>query len=575
MSATVKSSWSGFVDTTANRASTVSAEQANDCERAIREAVRRGGKVLKRTIRHLNISASHPARTYLWPLLISSRFSVKITDDASGDRRSSQAECKFSDDRSEMVGYEISDQSLLPVYLLNNKGRMCLREVMHQIVVRHPEIVYAPQLWPLVALLLHYHSADVSRECIQVLLQQSHMLVQTKTDWKEHCLALERIGFSGLISRSSRRRWKSKPGSLSPSPTKLHPNTQYNASLCLAQWAYAVWQFPLEITVRIIDCYLVEGPKILYRAGLVLWKYVAKSLTGSGPKTTSKLESEGDFVATARALNVDPAVFLKQMFRIRNFGRGRIDDTITVIRQNKGSSQEEADLDRLLMHPCGGTGKSTIAAYLLSDDVTPSAFVHPSECIGAGELATIITSIGDKRIAQLCKPILLFSTNRDGTSLQTLYAKAALPEIPSTLLVVRSSSGRCVVGAFCSDRWQARAHPEYFGRGTCFLFRVKPAPVVIFPWVGVTGSPSIQSTSDQSFQYASADSLQIGRAGQSGQPGLGVDARLSIGMSGPSPTFANQCLISDTTDMVQKFGAAQDSCTFSVGLVELIGFEDL
>lgn len=211
----------------------------------------------------------------------------------------------------------------------------------------------------------------------------------------------------------------------------------------------------------------------------------------------------------------------------------------------------------------------TFVPYLLPDR---GPYRHPSECVDPHELATLIGSVADRQISQLCRPILLYSSNQHGTRLQTLYAKAAdWEENAASLLLVRSSSGQTVVAAFCTQRWEGRAHKRggYFGTGLSYIAHVRPAPINIYRWVGRRTTTA--AACDQ-FQLSSMDALQVGGPGPSGgHPGIGLDAQLSVGISGHSPTFDNPPLVpsSDCLEGYSEGGA------FSVGLVELIGFETL
>lgn len=189
-----------------------------------------------------------------------------------------------------------------------------------------------------------------------------------------------------------------------------------------------------------------------------------------------------------------------------------------------------------------------------------------SECILPNELYQIIEHITNKQISQLSKPILLFSSNIDGISLKSLYNKALKAELNPTILLIRSLSKHSVVGAYCSDKWIPNTHNQHFGDGTCFLFSAKPGPLKIYHWIG----PDRAKTVQQSFQFAEPNRLVIG-FGSGGLTGLSLDAELRWSTSGPSECFDSPCLITDPKDL----GGNTNSCTFPVGLVELIGFQEL
>ncbi|VDP93001.1 unnamed protein product [Echinostoma caproni] len=160
---------------------------------------------------------------------------------------------------SELAGYELSDQLLLPVFFLSEAGQKRLRDILHQVARGHPELVYVPQLWPLLALFLHYHSAPIARACLLGLLRQSDLITQTKAAWIVHSLALERLGLQGFASKEAKQMTKHK--------MELNPN---EVRISLGRWPVALWHLPLGYLVRLVDCFLLEGPKVFFRAGLLV-----------------------------------------------------------------------------------------------------------------------------------------------------------------------------------------------------------------------------------------------------------------------------------------------------------------
>ncbi|KER22922.1 hypothetical protein T265_14755, partial [Opisthorchis viverrini] len=538
-------------------------EDVITCERLVQDAAKEGAKHLKLVMRRVNLPPTHPVRRTLWPLLLSVRYGVTIPSENSPDM--SPTSFRAEDERSTLGGYELADQALCPTFYLNDDGQKSLRSILRGVAIAHPELVYAPQLWPLLALFLHYHSEPIARACLLGVLERGRTVTQTKSEWKEHCLALEQIGRFGFVSRQVLRAGTGhvEGSNGSPSGAGLDPRVQ------LALWTVAVWQLPFGHLVRLVDCFLMEGQKILFRTGLLLWKFAYKL-------TLNTLTKPMDLVQAATHMPLSPGLFVKRMFSILNFSQNDIRKAIQRVQQLEAAFPDQAIPDSLLIRPCVKAGYATCASYLLPwETSSPTTYVHPSQCISVSELAYLIRSIAAERLVQLCKPVLLFNTNTDGTSLQTLYARAASVTHPESILLVRSSSGCTVIGAFCSHRWQVPKRPSYFGNGMCFLFRVRPGPIAIYSWVGARDSSTVHEGCSQSFQYATADGIQVGGPSTSGLPGLGLDVQLSTGTSGPSATFDNPCLISDVSDMTAQFGANKEACSFSVGLVELIGFEDL
>ncbi|TNN17666.1 TBC1 domain family member 24, partial [Schistosoma japonicum] len=531
---------------------------------------------LKIFIRNLNLPPAHPIRKSLWLQLLSTKYSIKLQVSDSNINGNNISATSFMDiDGLSLAGYEFSDQMLLPTFLLNTHGQKCLRTILHNIFIERPQLVYAPQLWPLTALFLHYMPISNACKCILTLLDQPGVLIQTKSDWKEHCLSLEQLAYlCNLLRRDKAKHLIS----LVFKSNESNVRTVYDANvgrLQLARWCLLIWLLPIEHLVCLVDSFILEGPKVFYRAGLVILK---ASLSGKYPLSGIQSNFNGsprDFLYDEEIFKhtpFTPSKLMRKMFSLRGLSRRKIVQSV----KNVQSLQVNFDMEKELIHPCNKSGKNTFAAYLLDDNEKPP---HPSECISSNELASIITSIEDRKFSYLFKPYLVFSSNVDGNSLRTFYTKAAETENPATILLVRSSSKSSIVGAFCSDRWQPRVESTYYGNGLCFLFRIKPGPFVIYRWIG-SGSTDEEITHSiqcQRFQQASNNGIELGGSISNGPPGLSLDSCLTLASSGPTLTFSNPCLITDPADLTQTIRCenGQIGCIFTVGLVELIGFRDL
>ncbi|VDQ12039.1 unnamed protein product, partial [Trichobilharzia regenti] len=130
-----------------------------------------------------------------------------------------------------MAGYEFSNQMLLPTFFLNQLGQKYLRTILHSIFIERPELVYAPQLWPLTALFLHYMPVTTAHKCILILLNQPGVLIQTKSAWKEHCLALEELAYLyNLLRRVNKKRRESLVMTTMKTALGLNENNNNNNS---------------------------------------------------------------------------------------------------------------------------------------------------------------------------------------------------------------------------------------------------------------------------------------------------------------------------------------------------------
>lgn len=141
---------------------------------------------------------------------------------------------------------------------------------------------------------------------------------------------------------------------------------------------------------------------------------------------------------------------------------------------------------------------------------------------------------------------LLYSTLRDGISMQTLLRKSK-GKAP-TILIIRDMN-KYVFGAFCSESW--RISSRYYGTGETFIFKVEPEPAVWHWWW--KKSSEVQN---DFFMWGSHEAIAVGGAGGYA---IWLDKELSQGISRTSQTFGNSSL-SSTEE-------------FSIGAVELWGLE--
>ncbi|KAL3318293.1 hypothetical protein Ciccas_003054 [Cichlidogyrus casuarinus] len=153
---------------------------------------------------------------------------------------------------SSFNGYELADRKLVPTYKLSENGIINLRQSLYQISIDRPELTYFPELWPMTAVLLHYLPTNAAVASVNSLMKYQYFLAQTKFEWLQRCLSIR-----FLIAES---KFKDLCRMYSPECVKT----------AFLLWIIAVWNLPFTHLVCVIDCFLVEGWKVFYRAGLVV-----------------------------------------------------------------------------------------------------------------------------------------------------------------------------------------------------------------------------------------------------------------------------------------------------------------
>jgi hypothetical protein len=183
---------------------------------------------------------------------------------------------------------------------------------------------------------------------------------------------------------------------------------------------------------------------------------------------------------------------------------------------------------------------------------------------------------------------LLFSTQRDGYSLSTLYSRAR--GVGASLLLVLDDQHN-VFGGFASRDWsgddfsssahvgggvftrgsvgylpspvRGRTSDSWFGSGDAFLFRLRPA-FEVYRW----------TRHNSLFQLAKDDCIAFGGSSASGSQrcGLWLDSALEKGSSSASETYGNPPLAPPLPGSSAAAAGLADA--FRVVRVELYGFGD-
>ncbi|KAM4772099.1 nuclear receptor coactivator 7 [Rhinophrynus dorsalis] len=129
---------------------------------------------------------------------------------------------------------------------------------------------------------------------------------------------------------------------------------------------------------------------------------------------------------------------------------------------------------------------------------------------------------------------LMYSTQKHGTSLKTLYRNLAAVDSP-VLLVVKDMDNQ-VFGAYASHPFRLSDH--YYGTGETFLYTFSP-DFKAFKWSG------------ENSYFINADISSLGLGGGGGRFGLWLDADLYHGRSNSCFTFSNDILSKKEDFIVQ------------------------
>ncbi|XP_070536041.1 GTPase-activating protein skywalker-like [Ptychodera flava] len=472
------------------------------------------GKRLKNAIRNGEWPPNHTIRQRLWHEVYCSRTShpaaaavyVETADNTQGWQTHIPA---------------FIDNTNIMTYALNTEGRSLVKKILCIIEHVHTDITYCPLLPAITSLLLHYMGEEECYSSLSKLLtsRQPRYLTQTRTAYQASILTLKDLAKKYAETGHQYISRKSD-----------------NDDEVYADWMWWIFKYlPFTHLVRVMDCYLVEGIKILYRVALAIIILYKKHMQGTpqgSAESNTHTSAMKNFVSN---MPVTPGKLLKTSFKIKGLSRSVI---------YKYQQRHEVNLRK-----AGGGRKPPTD----QDGITPLQIPDiNSSIVNHSQLQTIWRWL-PQRIA-LCKPVLLFTTEEHGSSITAMFNRCEDEE--PTILLVKTTSGK-VFGSYLSTRWRARQSREkdssYFGTGECFVFSLVPEEQK-YAWVGIHGETISRASS--LFMRAEADSIAIGGGGGDA---IYIYDGLHKGMTFRSETFNNPPLCE--TDFICQ-------------VVEIIGLTD-
>ncbi|XP_061666951.1 TBC1 domain family member 24 [Syngnathoides biaculeatus] len=392
---------------------------------------------------------NHTLRAQVYQQLIKSIPCRTVTPDAEvyRDLMGSEVTKKPS---SNIPLPDFVDGSPVPRYCLKADAVGSAHRIIGCLAGQFPDISHCPSLPAITSLLLHF-SADEAQcfEHVSRILACNEpgkrLLDQTFLAYESGCMT-----FGDLANKYC-----------APAH-KLIVATARDVLEVYADWQrWVLGDLPFSHIVRILDVYLVEGYKILYRVGIALLKFYRKHKAGAARAPADQQQDSGkvrsDIQAFVKGIAsvVTPDKLLEKAFTIRLLSRKEI--TLLQLTNEKSLQQK------------GITVKQKRRNVQLA--LNPDTF--SSEIVSAKEMRDIWSWIPER--FALSQPQLLFTTSTHGCSLNRFYEHCEGHE--PTLLLIRTTDGD-VCGAFLSTDWEERKRGgnklSFFGTGECFVFRLKP-----------------------------------------------------------------------------------------------------
>ncbi|VDM41610.1 unnamed protein product [Toxocara canis] len=472
---------------------------------------------IKKFIRYNNWPTGHEIRADLWKELCRDR-----DFDANRQLYAHEVDAMLqSGVKTLRASFLAADGVVMHDFGLREIGAVSLQRLLIIIESVKPEITYVPVLYPLCALFLHYMKEEDTFSCVMHLMRAGNAFMQQ---------SFIAAAASSRTLLALVKRHKSSIYNL----LKRRVGTSDETILVRAVRDWPSWlfrQLPFDYAVRVVDCFIVEGHKMLLRVALaIIYVWSKDKKRDYSNFATKSCEERADalgvlFAETAASCPVSIQTLIDIAVGIRNL-KGA-----TITRYQKQFEDLVREEEK--------SGAAIPRVQPPSQMLYTSPFT--SQIVSA-EVATAIMCSLPSRF-QLETPQLLFRLSDDGSSFTQLWAK--IDEVEQTLFAIEASSGE-VFGAYCSASWaercdiHERARSRYFGTGESFVWKVdaKTGRVCIYPWVG---SGSIQAVNcPQMFMAADDKSIVIGSGGGDA---IAIRDELFKGISSACTTFDSPPLV--------------------------------
>ncbi|XP_068607359.1 TBC1 domain family member 24-like [Brachionichthys hirsutus] len=332
----------------------------------------------------------------------------------------------------------------IPRYCLNKAGLNSVKKVLLCLAKYFPDVNFCPILPALVALILHFSEDEA--ECFYSMSRlicyndpNKRYIDQTFLTYRASCMT-----FGDLANRCCR------------GIRKLIASSHQNLFEFYSDWI--MWIFadlPFTYAIRVLDVYLSEGYKVLYRVALALLSLYKVSVSSRVADVEDFRTDMKSFVENvARHCTVEK--LLEKAFTISMATRRELN---LLFNANKNSLMQK--------------GVTIHQKRQLVETVNFDLF--SSSAVTATEMRVIWAWIPER--FALFSPIRLFNVAEQGRSLASFYSHVEGHE--PVVLIIKTVDEE-VFGAFLStDVLERRKHDSegltYFGTGECFVFTLRPS----------------------------------------------------------------------------------------------------
>jgi len=455
------------------------------------------------------------------------------------------------------------DTSHCHVYNLQDDDRARVARIVTVLAYNCPDIPYIPLIYPVSALfLMSGMSEETTYSCITTMVSTGldvTYFTQTRGGWDVLCFSLKPLA------------QKYVKGSVSFLEAEFGAE---KSEELFQQWPWWIFQhLDSKLLLRVMDCFLFEGHKVLFRVALAIMKYFHKTISKkSDLYQQAKKEGLGtSFAKYVSNLDIGSDELLKTAFKFPRFSKSDIAKlTAKLEMEAKANRLRRAGRKTRSSEDVTDATGSKVQNFSTPQHRPSGAYpVHHlvSELLSREQILAIWDELPDRIIS--VKPTLAYSSNEHGVSLTTFFNR--VDKYEPSIIVIRNSQME-VFGAYCSTSWSQRNQKDdkglrqrYFGTGETFLFKFdKGSMLTKYEWVNKDQSDDEDNEEikkDRAKElFMSADNTMITIGGGSGTA-IYLDENLRFGQTEKCDTFDNDPLCS-----------ARD---FSINTIEVFGFNDI
>ncbi|GFY47491.1 GTPase-activating protein skywalker [Trichonephila inaurata madagascariensis] len=495
-------------------------------------------KQLKDAVRSNHWPVDHPIRAKLWEDLCN-----QISSENHVDIYSVSVQELFGDNYFPPNLPSFVDPAYCIRYHLNPAGKKSVEMILQVIRNSKPDITYCPILYPLISIFLHYMSEEMTYSCIMKLLSdKQNFISQTKSDHSTSAY---------LVMKLCKKYAKNAYAQLEKE-LKEHEDLESMFQNWLS-WIFKGLPFPY--LVRVVDCFLVDKKKSLYRLVIALLILYYKNCDKVQSEDLGSLQKLLDFFQN---IPVPVEKVFKIAYGIRGFSEKLLHQQFLKVQMTLKSQANRSDrsmsMDRLpssqsAYHLEVNSAAQPVIRELRLDSISRARSVgvvalgNFKSSILTAEQMSIIWNWIPIRISML-QPEVIYSSNEHGVCLTAFYMTAGSYE--PTVLVIKANNDE-VFGAYCSSSWNCRNSCDsenkkysYFGSGETFLFTIVPQ-VKKYSWVGSECGTDVPHSAKL---FMAADQRMINVGAGNGQ-GLLLDDQLLHGRTEHCDTFNNDPLCSN------------------------------